>query len=92
MYLGIYEFDGDPAELLDAYDALMASTPTSSIAWHVCAARPGGIVIYDTCPSEEAFRRFSTSPEFLGALQRAGLPKPTVTGQAVHAARAPGTR
>ena len=87
MYLGIFEFEGDPAELLAAYDTLMASTPNSSIACHLCAVRPGGIVIYDTCPSEDAFRRFSTSAEFQGALRQAGLPGPTVTGQPVHAAR-----
>ena len=87
MHLGIYEFDGDPAELLAAYDALMSATPSSSSEWHLCAVRPDGIVIYDTCPTEEAFRGFSTSPEFLGAVRDAGLPEPRVSGQAVHVAR-----
>ena len=88
MHLGIYEFDGEPAELLAAYDTMMAAMPAGNIAWHLCAVRPGGIVIYDTCPTEEAFVGFSTSPAFHAAFAEAGLPTPRVTGQAVHAARA----
>lgn len=87
MHLGIYEFDGDPERLLPAYDELMSATPSSSIHWHLCAARPDGITIYDTCPTEEAFRRFSSSDEFLGAVRAAALPEPRVSGQAVHVAR-----
>jgi hypothetical protein len=87
VHLGIYEFDGDPDELLAAYDRMMIATANSSLAWHLCAVRPDGIVIYDTCPSEEAFDRFSTSPEFLAAVRDAGLPEPRVTGRPVHAAR-----
>lgn len=88
MYLGVYEFDGEPAELLAAYDRMMSATANSTLAWHLCAVRPGGIVVYDTCPDEATFRRFSTGPEFLGAVRAAGLPEPRVSGQAVHAARA----
>jgi hypothetical protein len=87
VHLGIYEFDGDPKQLLVAYDALMERMPPAGIEWHLCAVRPDGITIYDTCPSEEVFRRFSASPEFAAALRGAGLPEPRVTGRAVHAAR-----
>jgi hypothetical protein len=58
VHLGIYEFDGDPARLLEAYDALARSMPIDS-AWHLCATRPDGITIYDTCPTR---RRSCASP------------------------------
>jgi hypothetical protein len=91
VHLGIYEFDGDPARLLEAYDALARSMPIDS-AWHLCATRPDGITIYDTCPDEATFLRFSASPEFLGALTAVGLPEPRITGRPVHAARSAGRR
>jgi hypothetical protein len=87
VHLGIYEFDGEPNELLAAYDRMMRATANSTLAWHLCAVRPDGIVVYDTCPDGPTFERFSTSPEFLGAVRSAGLPEPRVTGLPVHAAR-----
>lgn len=88
MYLGVYSFSGDPATLLRAYDKLVAMMPADNIQWHMCTQVADGIVVYDTCPSEEVFIGFSTSPQFRGALEAAGLPDPTITGQAVYAARA----
>ena len=88
MHLGIYEFDGDPEELLPAYDRLMETIPSGNTTWHLCAARPDGIMILDTCPSEAVFQSFSASPAFLEAIAAAGLPAPTITGLPVHAARA----
>ena len=87
MYLGIYEFTGDPDALIPAYQRLMASMPPGNTTWHLCARRPEGLVIYDTCPSEEVFQGFSTSPGFLGAITAAGLPRPAVTGLPVVSAR-----
>jgi hypothetical protein len=87
MHLGIYEFSGDPAELIPAYERMMASMPPGNTSWHLCARRADGIVIYDTCASEEVFKGFSTSPGFLGAIAAAGLPEPTITGVPVVAAR-----
>jgi hypothetical protein len=86
VHLGIYEFDGDPEQLLPAYDAMMAAMPVST-AFHLCAIRLGGIVVYDTCPTREAFERFSTGEEFHGALRAFGLPEPRISSQPVHAAR-----
>jgi hypothetical protein len=88
MHLGIYRFAGDPQTLLAAYDRLMAGMPPGSPPLaHLCVLEPDGITIYDTCPSEEAFRGFSTSDIFHQALAAAGLPEPQVTGVPVHNAR-----
>ncbi len=34
MYLGIYEIDGDPNELLAAYDRLIAMMPEGQVVFH----------------------------------------------------------
>jgi hypothetical protein len=91
MYLGIYEIDGDPQELLAAYDRLIAMMPEGQVVFHACAIRESGITIYDACPSKEVFEQFSTSPEFRGATKAAGLPWPRgIEGLPLHAVRAEG--
>jgi hypothetical protein len=55
MYLGIYDIDGDPDELLAAYDRVMARMPEGQVYFHACAVRENGITIYDACPTREAF-------------------------------------
>jgi hypothetical protein len=91
MYLGIYEIDGDPTELLAAYDRLIAMMSESQVVFHACAIRETGITVFDACPTREAFERFSTSPEFRGATEAAGLPWPRrIEGLPIHAARAKG--
>jgi hypothetical protein len=89
MFLGRYDFDGDPDTLLEAYDRMMASMPAEAIGFQICIRRDGGITIYDTCPSAEVFAEFSSSPQTREAMSGAGLPEPVVTplGEA-HAARA----
>lgn len=91
MHLGIYDIDGDPTELLAAYDRLIAMMPEGQLVFHACAVRENGITVYDACPSKEAFEKFSTSEEFRGATAAAGLPWPRrIEGLPVHAARAKG--
>jgi hypothetical protein len=91
MYLGIYEIDGDPNELLAAYDRLIAMMPESQVVFHACAIRENGITIYDACPTKDVFEQFSTSPEFRGATDAAGLPWPIrIEGLQLHAVRAKG--
>jgi hypothetical protein len=89
MYLGMYEIDGEPDQLLAAYDRLMARMPAGQVQFHACAVREGGITIFDACPSKEAFERFSTGAEFRGAAEAAGLPWPSkIEGLPLHAVRA----
>jgi hypothetical protein len=90
VYIGIYRFDGEPDELLAAYDRLVAMVPLDGSAFHLCVPDEGGITIYDTCPSREAFEGFSTGAGFHAALRQAGLPEPRIEGRPVHAAFANG--
>jgi len=84
MHLGVYRFDGDPGELLDAYGRLMEGMPPGGSALHACVVRTDGITVYDTCPSEEAFRGWVSNPKLAEAFTAAGLPQPTITDGPVH--------
>jgi hypothetical protein len=90
MFMGSYRLKGDPTELAAAYDRLMNSFPADEFLIHVCVKVDDGLVIYDSCPSQDEFHEFSTSPAFRAALHEAGLPIPEVCeiGE-VHNALAP---
>jgi len=79
MFLGIYRLEGDTNQLRRGYERLLELVPHDGMQLHVCVTDPGGLWIYDTCPSREAFLSFAASPEFRNALKTAGLPEPKVT-------------
>ena len=87
MYLGLYRYDGDPDELMEAYDRLMEQMPPDALLFHACVRTASGIVVIDACPDEVTFDGFSTSEQVLAAMEQAGLPRPEVTKLGpVHAA------
>jgi len=88
MFLGVYQFDGELADLLPAYERLMQTYPPDSLDLHICVQRAGGISVYDACPSRSDFEGFTNSSEFRTAVAEAGLPLPRIEpiGE-VHAAR-----
>jgi hypothetical protein len=79
MYLTHYAFDGNPDVLAAARQALLAEFPPDALLLHIAVRRPDGIDVYDACPDEQTARAFADSPEFLGVLDRVGLPRPRVT-------------
>jgi hypothetical protein len=79
MYLGIYDFDGDPEDLAARYDHLIAQFPPDAVTLNACVRRPDGITVIDTCPSESDFRGFAASAEFAAGLASVGLGTPRVT-------------
>jgi len=87
MFLGSYRFEGDPAELVPAYDRLVAQLPEESISLHVCVVDEGGLTVFDACPTREVFLAFSAGPDFTTAVAGAGLPPAAVTplGEVHHA-------
>jgi hypothetical protein len=87
MHASIWKFTGDPDRLLASYDSLLAEMPSAEFIAHLCLRAPDGIVIVDTCPSQEAFERFATSDEFRDACSRHGLAEPAeLRDYPVHAA------
>lgn len=91
MHASIWKLEGDPDVLARQYDALFAEFPLAQMELHLCLRAPDGLVIVDTCPTEEAFRAFVSSPEFPAMLQRHGLPPlASIDDYPVHAAIASG--
>ena len=88
MFLGVYQFDGELADLLPAYERLMQTYPPDSLDLHICVRRDGGISVYDACPSRSDFEGFTGGSEFRTAVAEAGLPLPRIEPIGdVHAAR-----
>jgi heme-degrading monooxygenase HmoA len=93
MHASIWTFTGDPDELTRRYDAMVAEFPADAFLAHLCLRTPDGIVIVDTCPSQEAFEAFAASDSFRDARRRHGLSDPTeVRDYPVHDAYAAGER
>ena|SRR5258705_14006311 len=87
MHASIWKLEGDPADLLDRYDSMLAEIPTASMHLHLCLRAEDGIVIIDTCPSREAFHQFTGSETFRAMLAHHGLPFPAqLDDYPVHAA------
>jgi len=87
MFLGVFQFDGELADLLPAYERLMQTYAPDSLDLHICVQRDGGISVYDACPSRTDFEGFTGSSEFRSAVAEAGLPMPRIEAIGdVHAA------
>lgn len=84
MHASIWRFTGDPDALLAGYDALAAEMPADALLVHLALRTPDGLIIVDTCPTEEAWRAFSSGPEFAAMLARHGLTDPVIEDHPVH--------
>jgi len=80
MYLGALHFDGDPGELLPAYQQMLEKSGLEALDVHLCITSDGGLTVFDACPTQEIYEEFTRSETFLGAIAEAGLPAPRVTG------------
>ena len=80
MYLGAAYFDGDPGELLPAYQRMLDTFGLEALDVHLCITRDGGLTVFDACPTREIYEEFIRSETFLGAIAAAGLPIPRVSG------------
>jgi hypothetical protein len=91
MYASLWSFSGDPDDLLARYDAMLREIGAGNMRLHVCLRAPDGILLLDTCPSEEAFDALVHGPAFRDLRERHGLPEPArVDGYPVHLAYAGG--
>jgi hypothetical protein len=75
MHASVWRFTGDPDELVRCYEVMLADIPSASMRLHLCLRAADGIVIVDTCPSEDAFKAFSSGP-FPALRAKHGLPEP----------------
>ena len=73
MHCSVWRFTGDPDELERGYRELMSQIPASNHVLHAAARTPDGLLIFDTCPSEEAYRKFFGSDHVRGLFAEHGL-------------------
>ena len=59
MHCSVWRFRGDPDALERGYRAVMEQVPASNHVLHAAARTPDGLLIFDTCPSEEATFQYS---------------------------------
>jgi hypothetical protein len=76
VHASISHFRGDPDDLERRYDAMLAEVPAANMRLHLCLRAPDGLVVVDTCPSEEVFRAFHHGEAFRALRARHGLPDP----------------
>jgi hypothetical protein len=68
VHCSVWRFVGDPDDLEKRYLALMAEVPESAHVLHAAAKTPDGLLIFDTCPSKEAYRATIAEGSPLSAL------------------------
>ena len=73
MHCSVWRFTGDPDELEQSYLRLVERIPASAHVLHAAARTPDGLLIFDTCPSEEAYRAFFGSDEVRALFAEVGL-------------------
>jgi hypothetical protein len=61
LHCSVWHFVGDPEDLEQRYLAVIAEIPESNHVLHAAARTPDGLLIFDTCPSEETYRAFFDS-------------------------------
>ena len=88
MQGSVWRFTGDPDELERGYRELMAQIPASNHVLHAAARTPDGLLIFDTCPSEEAYRAFFGSDHVRALFAEHGLREGVVEDFPVVAAYA----
>ncbi|HZQ84738.1 MAG TPA: hypothetical protein VFA83_07860 [Acidimicrobiales bacterium] len=78
MILSTYTFKGDSGSLLESHRKMMEFFPPGSLDVHLAVTTDEGIVVFDACPDLPTHTAFVSSPEFLGTLERVGLPSPSI--------------
>ena len=73
MHCSVRRFRGDPDTLERAYRALMEGVPDTNHVLHAAARTPDGLLIFDLCPSEEAYHAFFGSDEVRTMFAEHGL-------------------
>jgi hypothetical protein len=74
MHCSVWRFIGDPDDLEKRYLTLIGELPESNHVLHAAAKTPNGLLIFDTCPSEEQYRTFfEADGQALALFEKHGL-------------------
>ena len=67
---------GDPDQLAAGYVTMIEQMPAENMRFQAAARTSDGLVIFDTCPSKDAFKAFFGSPEVQAVMAAHGLGQP----------------
>ena len=76
VHCSIWTYVGDPDELTARYERMVEALPAANMRFTACARTPTGIVLFDTCPSKEAYDAFFASSQTQAFLVAHGLDAP----------------
>jgi len=86
MHGSIWLFRGDAEALAARFDDMLAAIGSASITAMVVLKADDGLLLIDTCPSQEAYAGFYFGADFDELLAAHGLPRPEHVADApVHA-------
>jgi hypothetical protein len=91
VHCSLWRFEGDPDDLERRYLELLSEVPESNHRLHAAAKTPSGFLVFDTCPSEDAYRAFFDGPG-LELLAKHGLVPASSEDHPVSRAYAQGGR
>jgi hypothetical protein len=91
LHCSLWRFEGDPDDLERRYLDLLAEVPESNHRLHAAAKTPTGLLIFDTCPSEQVYRDFFEG-QGLELFEKHGLVPASREDYHVSRAYAQGTR
>ena len=57
---------------------MMSLFPPGALDLHLAVTTDAGLTVFDSCPDLATHKAFVVSPEFLGTLDRVGLPRPRI--------------
>jgi hypothetical protein len=86
MHASIWSFRGDPDELLERFDGMLAEVPLANVRAMFALRTPDGLLVVDTCPTREAYEGFRDGEWFAGLLARHGLARPLMQDYPVERA------
>jgi hypothetical protein len=79
MFLSRYDFAGDPTVLHATLSRVLDQLPPDDVQLSILVRTETGVSLYDACPDQETFERFTASDEFAAMLAEAGLAAPVIT-------------
>ena len=78
MFLTRYDFTGPRDTLLDGLHRMVGAFG-DDVMFSVVVVTDTGVALLDACPDRATMEHFSTSTEFMGALDAHDLPRPVIT-------------
>ena len=86
MHASIWNFTGNPDDLEPRLEELVGRIPQGSLLLMLVLRREDGFTVVDTCPTEDAYRRFRASGWMEANCRELGITFPQAVDYPVHLA------